>query len=164
MPIHYTIGDATHPEGDGPKVLPHICNDLGGWGRGYVLALSRRWKAPEAAYRAWSRGEGALDFALGQVQHVQVADDTWVSNMVAQHGTRPKQGVVPIRYPAVRACLEQVAEFALEHGATVHMPRIGAGLAGGNWSTIEAIIEETLCAAGVPVTVYDLPPEPAEWS
>jgi len=37
------------------------------------------------------------------------------------------------------------------------MPRIGAGLAGGDWDTIEAIITEELCAHDIPVTVYDLP-------
>jgi hypothetical protein len=35
------------------------------------------------------------------------------------------------------------------------MPRIGCGLAGGTWDKIEPLIRETLCAAGVPVTVYD---------
>jgi hypothetical protein len=36
------------------------------------------------------------------------------------------------------------------------MPRIGCGLAGGQWSEIEPIIERTLLAAGVEVYVYDL--------
>jgi hypothetical protein len=35
------------------------------------------------------------------------------------------------------------------------MPRIGCGLAGGNWEEIEPIIEETLGAQSVPVSVYD---------
>lgn len=47
-------GDATQPEGTGPRVLVRVCNDQGLWGAGFVLALSRRFKAPEAAYRAWS--------------------------------------------------------------------------------------------------------------
>jgi hypothetical protein len=29
------------------KLICHICNDLGGWGKGFVLALSRRWEGPE---------------------------------------------------------------------------------------------------------------------
>jgi hypothetical protein len=37
------------------------------------------------------------------------------------------------------------------------MPRIGAGEAGGSWPLIEALIDEVLCAAGLSVTVYDLP-------
>lgn len=53
--ISYVTGDATHPHGQGPKVICHVCNDIGGWGRGFVLALSRRWPQPEADYRAWRR-------------------------------------------------------------------------------------------------------------
>jgi O-acetyl-ADP-ribose deacetylase (regulator of RNase III) len=37
------------------------------------------------------------------------------------------------------------------------MPRIGAGLAGGDWATIAQIIQDELCAHDVNVTVYDLP-------
>jgi len=37
--------------------------------------------------------------------------------------------------------------------ATVHMPRIGCGLAGGEWSKVEEIINEVM--ADVQVFVYD---------
>lgn len=49
--ITYVRGDATAPRGEGVKLIVHCCNDPGGWGRGFVLALSRRWPEPEAAYR-----------------------------------------------------------------------------------------------------------------
>jgi hypothetical protein len=39
--------------------------------------------------------------------------------------------------------------------ATVHMPRIGSGLAGGDWNRIESIVNETL--GFIEITVYDLP-------
>ena len=35
--IHYIKGDATQPQAKGNKVIAHICNDLGGWGKGFVL-------------------------------------------------------------------------------------------------------------------------------
>src|SRR4029077_8760714 len=34
-----------------------VCNDAGGWGKGFVIAVSRRWPEPERRYRAWHRGE-----------------------------------------------------------------------------------------------------------
>jgi hypothetical protein len=46
---------------------------------------------------------------------------------------------------------------AADHGATIHMPRLGAGQAGGSWSIIEEMINEQLCGAGLKVFVYDLP-------
>ena len=62
----------------------------------------------------------------------------------------------PIRYPAVAAALVTVGDRALENGASVHMPRIGCGLAGGKWEQIEPLILAALSARGVAVTVYDL--------
>jgi hypothetical protein len=41
--------------------------------------------------------------------------------------------------------------------ASVHMPRIGCGLAGGDWEVVGKIVEEELANTGVPVTVYDFP-------
>jgi hypothetical protein len=41
--------------------------------------------------------------------------------------------------------------------ASVHMPRIGCGLAGGDWNVGGKIVGEELANVGVPVTVYDFP-------
>jgi O-acetyl-ADP-ribose deacetylase (regulator of RNase III) len=78
--------------------------------------------------------------------------------MIAQHDTRPINGVPPIRYDALVLTLAAVAAFASERSATVHMPRIGCGLAGGSWDEVSAIIERELTSKGVQVVVYDLAP------
>jgi O-acetyl-ADP-ribose deacetylase (regulator of RNase III) len=137
------------------KIICHVCNDIGAWGKGFVLALSRRWEAPEAQYRKWHEAKKDGGFALGAVQFVQVEPDTWVANMVAQRGIKRGSSGPPIRYDAVGQCLQQVAAKARPLHASVHMPRIGCGLAGGDWTKIEPLIEQHLVAAGVPVTVYD---------
>lgn len=49
-----------------------------------------------------------------------------------------------------------LAVEALELEASVHMPRIGCGLAGGRWEKIEPIISDELTSHGIEVTVYDL--------
>lgn len=148
-------GDASSPQAKGPKIIAHVCNDLGGWGKGFVLALSKRWSEPEAAYRAWHRGRGGNDFGLGAVQLVRVRPDTWVANMVGQRGMRTGSGGPPVRYEALQSCLTALAAHAAELDASVHMPRIGCGLAGGKWSRVEPLVRAELCAKGVPVTVYD---------
>ena len=148
-------GDATYPNCDGNKVIVHICNDIGAWGKGFVLAISKRWKQPEYSYKAWYRSYE--NFTLGKVQFIQVEPDTWVANMIGQRNIRSdKNGTAPIRYDAVRTALQKVVAFARKNNATVHMPRIGCGLAGGRWETISSIIEQEICGQGVPVTVYDL--------
>ncbi|MFJ8969723.1 macro domain-containing protein [Streptomyces anulatus] len=153
--IIYVRGDATAPQGKGVKLIVHVCNDLGGWGKGFVLALSRRWPEPEAAYRRWHRERAGNDFALGAAQFVRVGPYLWVANMVGQRGMRTGSKGVPVRYEAIDTALGAVAVKAAELEASVHMPRIGCGLAGGTWSRIEPLIERRLISAGIPVTVYD---------
>jgi O-acetyl-ADP-ribose deacetylase (regulator of RNase III) len=153
--ITYIKGDATCPQGKGTKLICHICNDLGGWGKGFVLAISRRWDEPEAAHRAWHGERSNNDFALGAVQFVQIEPYLWVANMIAQHGMNRGSSGPPIRYEALAACLQNAAARAAELKASIHMPRIGCGLAGGDWSRIEPLIEEHLCGQGLSVTVYD---------
>lgn len=153
--ITYVRGDATAPQGKGVKVIAHVCNDLGGWGKGFVLAVSRRWPEPESAYRRWHRERATNDFGLGAVQFVQVGPYLWVANMIGQRGIRTGSKGVPVRYPAIGTALGRVAEQAGRLGASVHMPRIGCGLAGGTWARVEPLVTEQLVARGVAVTVYD---------
>ncbi|MEU6232545.1 macro domain-containing protein [Kitasatospora sp. NPDC047058] len=154
--IRYLRGDATSPQAKGPKVIAHVCNDLGGWGKGFVLAVSRRWPEPEAAYRRWHRERAGNDFGLGAVQVVQVEPYVWVANLVGQRGIRTgRSSGVPVRYEAIDTALATLADQALALGASVHMPRIGCGLAGGRWESVEPLVTARLVERGVPVTVYD---------
>ncbi len=153
--ITYVRGDATVPLGKGVKLIAHVCNDVGGWGKGFVLALSNRWPEPEAAYRRWHRERAGNDFGLGAAQFVKVDRYVWVANMIGQRGTRTGGKGVPVRYEAIDAALGLLADQAVELGASVHMPRIGCGLAGGKWPRVEPLISERLIGRGIEVTVYD---------
>lgn len=147
--INYLIGDATKPQGEGKKIIAHICNDVGAWGAGFVIAVSNRWRYPEDRYRAMP------DYQLGTVMVLEVEQNIYVANMIAQHGVRADAaGKPPVRYDALKEALSRLNTIAEGMNATVHMPRIGAGLAGGDWSIIEQCIEKNV---HVPVTVYDLP-------
>lgn len=151
MEIQYLTGDATRPVAEGNKIIAHICNDIGKWGKGFVLAISKRWPRVEAAYR------GTAFLWRGTTQIVEVEDDIIVANMIAQKGIYKENGVPPIRYEKLRGALSQVHDLAKDRGASVHMPRIGCGLAGGKWDVVSKIIQEELTEKGVPVFVYDLP-------
>lgn len=152
--ITYTKGDATSPLSPGNKIIVHVCNDVGGWGKGFVVAISKRWPEPEKSYRQWFKDK--TDFALGEVQFVQVEKDIWIANLIGQHKmNKDEQGNAPIRYEAIKQGLQKVASFAIENTASVHMPRIGCGLAGGTWDRIEPIIQETLGDMETAIVVYD---------
>ena len=153
--ITYHEGDATCPTGEGNKFIVHVCNDRGGWGAGFVLALSKRWPEPERAYRRWFRAQEdpeAGSFALGSVQYVPVAEDICVVNMIAQDGYMSR---TPLQYSALLECLGKVAVRVRAQSGSVHMPRIGCGLAGGKWSLVETLIKRTM--TNLSVHVYDLP-------
>ncbi len=64
------------------------------------------------------------------------------------------QPSVSIRYETVREGLSLLRAWALESQASVHMPRIGCGLAGGTWDVMGPLVEE--CLQGISVTVHDL--------
>jgi O-acetyl-ADP-ribose deacetylase (regulator of RNase III) len=165
--ITYTEGDATLPQGDGRKIIAHVCNNAGAWGAGFVMALSARDRGPERAYRAWELG--SLDYAIGLRQsnrfrlgEIQICSFdrenqplVWVCNMIAQEDTSWAGIRPPIRYGALAQCLALLRNQAKFGIASVHMPRIGCGLAGGTWDVVERLINKHL--HDVPVTVYDLP-------
>ncbi len=147
--IKYVTGDATSPAGEGHKIVAHVCNDAGAWGAGFVLALSRKW--PDTRRRYLEDRP-----AIRSVQYVYVEDDVAVVNMVAQRGLRSRSNPVPLDYDALDVCLWMVADLAAEQSASVHMPRIGCGLAGGKWERVEPLIKTRLCSRDIPVVVYDL--------
>jgi len=109
--INYLIGDATKPIKTGEKrIIAHICNDKGGWGAGFVLALSKKWKLPEQMYRSVP----ITELILGDVQFVPVESDIIVANMIAQHGYRnDNNGKPPIRYGALADALRKLNKKAL---------------------------------------------------
>jgi O-acetyl-ADP-ribose deacetylase (regulator of RNase III) len=152
--IQYVVGDATDPQGPGKKIIVHVCNNIGAWGKGFVMALSAKWSKPEENFRWWASHGIAGNYYLGQIQYVQVEDDIWVANMVAQNGVRSEDNPKPIDYNALTNCLANIALSADVEGASIHMPRIGCGLAGGDWDIVESIINNLM--PDIPVTVYDL--------
>lgn len=157
LDLRIVTGDATRPQVEGAKIVAHVCNDTGGWGKGFVLAVSKRWPEPERQYRAWHRDRHHNDFGLGAVQLVRVEAELHVANMVGQHGLRPtSDGPPPVRYAAIAECLDTLGDHALRLGASIHLPRIGCGLAGGRWEQVEPLITTSLCARDLAVTVYDV--------
>jgi len=153
--INYIKGDATKPITEGKKIIIHICNNIGLWGKGFVLAISEKWNLPEKEYKEWYKQRATNDFKLGATQFVKVEENIYVANMIAQEGIYKKNGIPPIRYQAVEQAINKVVEFAIKHNASVHMPRIGCGLAGGEWSEIEVILNKSLLEKNIKTYIYD---------
>ena len=149
--IIYLKGDATNPkEGNYMKIICHINNNVGKWGKGFVLGVSKKWPIAKKQYISLD------NYELGDVQLINVSDDIIIANMIAQDGIN-KKGSAPIKrvdYDALDKCLSIVAQYAKNFNCSIHMPRIGTGLGGGEWTDIEDIIIRRMLS--LDIYVYDL--------
>jgi Zn-dependent peptidase ImmA (M78 family)/O-acetyl-ADP-ribose deacetylase (regulator of RNase III) len=155
--ISYLKGNALEPRGESTKIIVHIVSDATpNWGgRSFAVAVKQKWPTTQRDFRTWVESN-RRNLKLGQVHVVRAAEETFVASMVCQSGYGPS--VQPrIRYAALEETLKGVAEVAKKLQASVHMPRIGTGQAGGAWFIVEELIRSTLTNAGVSTTVYDLP-------
>ncbi|ODU25375.1 MAG: hypothetical protein ABS95_00190 [Verrucomicrobia bacterium SCN 57-15] len=150
MALHELTGDATQPvQTEGNILVAHVVNDRGGWGKGFVLAVSKRWPQAEKDYRDWAKSgrrgdESSTPFQLGEVLISKVEPNVDVAHLLAQHGYIGPDNPTPLSYEALAQCLRKLADIAAAQNASIHMPRIGAGLSGGDWSRIRQIIEQEL--------------------
>lgn len=143
-------GDITKITPDHNVVIPHICNDIGKWGKGFVLSLSKRWPKTRSEYLSFVDHNG-----LGTCQFVQVEDNITVANMIAQHGIGRTPDRPPIRYGALTTAMNNVARYCHDTDATIACPKFGSGLAGGQWSIIRQLVYELWVDNGIDVTVYE---------
>ena len=139
--------------------IPHICNNVGGWGSGFVVPLAKQWPETRQAYISLP------NYKLGETQFVRVTGkpsdypapggNIWVCNMIAQNHTISPENPKPIKYAALAQCMQRVAEACRQKTSPeIHAPMFGSGLAGGNWDFIEELIQEIW--NGIPTTIYKL--------
>jgi len=155
--VQYLTGDASTPVGPGVRLIAHVVNDEAhSWGgAGFARDLARAEPQAAAAYRSWTIA--SMDnLRLGNVHCVETSSGVVVASMVAQHGFGDSARR-RLSYSALSSCLEQVAAEALRRDASVHLPKIGTGQAGGLWDLVAEEIDRTLCSQRVQVTVYTKP-------
>jgi O-acetyl-ADP-ribose deacetylase (regulator of RNase III) len=147
--INYIIGDATEPI-KRPAIITHCCNDIGKWGHGFVVPLGNKYPAAKSAYLALQqRNLGSVNFVTGFDN-----GNIIIANIIGQHGIATFKDTHPIRYDAIKEGIDTIVNYAYPRLLSIHMPRIGCGLAGGKWSEIEKILNQFPEAE---FYVYDLP-------
>lgn len=163
--IRYVVGDATDPTEDlhTRQVVAHIINDGGYWNRGFARAIADRYPKVKHAHNLWRLGwwQGSrVPPSLGHIQFVQVGPFRHVANMVAQRGLyHGSFNPEPLDYMALEQCLQRLKQWCENIttgsiGPTVHMPKIGSGLARGDWNRVEQMITSQLSHFDIQVTVY----------
>jgi hypothetical protein len=160
--IQYVTGDlfALLPKTKNRIFIPHIVNNVGAWGSGFVIPLGRKW--PVARERYLSQP----NLPMGTVDFVKVEEPTedtgaiWVCNMVGQSGTISPANPSPIKYAALISCLHTIGKAARDNSVSdfpnvseIHAPKFGSLRAGGNWDVIETLIVELL--GDLKTTIYE---------
>ena len=158
LPIRLLHGNILEPRNGGKKIICQLVNDKAvKWGGGVARKLAKRFPEAEEAYSKQVMQIPQRD-RLGRAILSEASEDVTIASLIGQEGFGPS--LFPrIRYAALQTCMEQVAEHAAFIGATIHMPKIGTGSAGGDWSTIEEMLDDVMVRAGLSVTVYDVPPK-----
>jgi hypothetical protein len=170
-------GDVTEPQfshSNEIAIIPHVCNNIGAWGAGFVLALNKKWSGPEYFYRKMEKeSPNGLKNRLGEIQWVDIDKDKGniiVINMIAQDGiiSKDRPFARPLKYWALMKCMEQVRWHIgtkitsyvtlpehMSKKAVIHCPKFGSDLAGGKWNFILELIEEQWLDDGIDVVVYE---------
>jgi O-acetyl-ADP-ribose deacetylase (regulator of RNase III) len=157
MEIKYIKGDATEPIiiGDKYSVICHCCNALGAWGKGFVVPLGQKYPIAREKYLKFIKMTKEEN-RLGSVSFAKATDNIIVANIIGQYYTYPKDGKIPLDYEALEKGFKFIIEIFKMHKMplTVHMPKIGCGLAGGDWNRVEEIIKNTFINSNIEVYVY----------
>ena len=151
MKIVYKTGDVLRCD---EILMIHGCNAQGVMGSGVAKAVAEYY--PEVYIEYAERFEGGDPIPLGEVQFVPDAfmgEFIIIGNAITQQNFGPG---LQVDYDAVRSCMKVVNAFCKRRGLSrVAMPKIGAGLGGGDWDIISEIIEEECTDVTPVVYIYE---------
>lgn len=119
------------------KYIAHGCNCVGAFGAGLAGQIARMYPQAREAYMEKYRREG---WKLGEIQLVKIEGGPTIINCATQYNYKG-YGLLA-DYGAIRTCLQKIK--SVMNGAEIALPKIGCGLARGEWTVVEKIIWEEL--------------------
>lgn len=125
--------------------IAHGCNCFNTMGAGIALQIAREFPAARLADMRTKKGDRAklgTVTAAGTGFRAPTNLHLDVVNCYTQYDVASQAGEDVLDYDAVEKCM---AELATRYkGRCIGLPKIGSGLAGGDWNRIQGIIEKTL--------------------
>ncbi len=134
--IKYIVGDVLESNAN---VIAHGVNCVGGFGSGVAGQIANKYPLVRDYYLDQFENIG---WKLGDVQYVPLAQDKLFANCATQKEYYPRDKR-NCDYEAVAKVMEELNRFCRLNKFTLAIPKIGAGLAGGDWVIIETIINRT---------------------
>lgn len=137
MPIKRVVGDIIQLAENGEfDVIIQGCNCMNTFGKGLALAIKNNY--PDAYVADCKTVKGDVN-KLGTITYANVGKFTIV-NAYTQYdyvGPMPRSSV-----DAIQSCMQQVKQTF--SGLRLAYPRVGCGLAGGDWQVVYPIILNAL--------------------
>lgn len=131
-------------------LIVHGCNCFCTMGGGIAKGIKKEF--PEAFDADLATPKGSKEklgtCSLARIEREGI--DLIVVNAYTQFDYRG--GGVKVDYDAVRSCMKWIKENF--EGKSIGLPKIGAGLAGGDWERISRIIDEELSEEDVTLVEY----------
>jgi O-acetyl-ADP-ribose deacetylase (regulator of RNase III) len=140
-------GDLFYGEVD---ILAHGCNCKNGFGSGVAGMMAKLHPSAKTSYHAKFFSEG---WKPGDVQFV-ISNNKIIANCATQNDYYPRNKC-HADYDAIWTSMEKVKAFAKLGNFSIGIPKIGAGLAGGDWDTIKGILNEVFQDYDVTVFCLD---------
>lgn len=137
-------------------IITHGCNCFCTMGAGIAPQIKDAFPDAWHADNATVKGD-IMKLGCYTQAHVEVQDTGWVTviNSYSQYnyGRNHADGdKTPIDYEALTLCLRKINHN--NKGKSIGLPKIGAGLAGGDWRRIKNIIETELKDMSVTIVLY----------
>ncbi len=148
--ITYFMGDLLKsPE----KVIVHGCNCFCVMGSGIAAQIRKQFPS------AWLADQNTIpgdNYKLGRYTYA-AEHDKLIFNAYTQYGTNLP---VNVNYDALRNALTRISQDlrTVGYDGPVALPRIGCGLAGGEWAVVEDILAQVHGIVGTEFHVYDFIP------
>lgn len=145
--LEYKKGDVLN---GGEEVIVHGCNCFNTMGAGLA---SRIFTEAPFAWEADQRTERGDRSILGSYTLGIAKSGATIINAYTQY--RFGSNGADVNYDALELVIRKVClDFP---NKVIAMPRIGCGLAGGDWSRVEAILVRVSEETGSTIRVYELP-------
>lgn len=146
MAITYKRGDLIRDAKD-YDVIVHGCNCFCTMGAGFALHIRKEFHEAYQVDQLTIKGDRDK---LGTITYTQNTKPI-IINAYTQYDYGRKG--LYVNYEAVQQCMKRIKlQF---NGRRIAMPKIGCGLAGGDWETIESIINRELNDEDVTVVVLE---------
>lgn len=118
-------------------LLIHQCNCLRIMGAGIAKQLRHKYPGVYEADLDTAKGDASK---LGTYSLYKVSDNFVILNCYAQYGIYSKDDRCLTKYDALHKCFCSIRENY--EGWTIRTPRIGCGLAKGDWTVVEGMLLE----------------------